>query len=125
LRANALWLYRGGEFASHGLDKGAEQYKSKHLVAMSRKRMHIFYAGNVQGVGFRYQAKSVASGYEVAGVIRNLADGRVELVAEGAKEELEAFRQGIRDSGMEGLIRQEQASWGEATGEFRGFEIVR
>jgi acylphosphatase len=92
---------------------------------MSRKRMHIFYSGNVQGVGFRYAAKSVANGYEVTGVIRNLPDGRVELVAEADKAELEAFRQGIRDSGMEGLIRQEQVTWREATNEFRGFEIVR
>jgi acylphosphatase len=97
----------------------------KELVAMSRKRMHIFYSGNVQGVGFRYEARSVANGYEVTGVIRNLPDGRVELVAEGDKAELEAFRQGIRDSGMEGLIRQEQVTWREATNEFRGFEIVR
>lgn len=92
---------------------------------MNRKRMHIFYSGNVQGVGFRYEAKSVANGYEVTGVVRNLPDGRVELVAEGTKSELEAFRQGIADSGVAGLIRHEQVSWSEGTGEFRGFEIVR
>ena len=63
---------------------------------MNRKRMQIFYSGSVQGVGFRYSVRSVATGFEVTGVVKNLPDGRVELVAEGAKAELEAFRQGIR-----------------------------
>jgi len=47
--------------------------------------MQILYSGAVQGVGFRYSVKSVASGYEVTGTVRNLADGRVELLAEGGK----------------------------------------
>jgi acylphosphatase len=87
--------------------------------------MHILYSGNVQGVGFRYTVKSVATGFEVTGTVRNLPDGRVELIAEGSKEELEAFRQGIRDSGMEHFIRNEDISWTGSTNEFRGFEIVR
>jgi len=87
--------------------------------------MQVCYAGRVQGVGFRYTAKSVASGFEVTGTVRNLPDGRVELVAEGARDELEAFRQAIRESGLDHFIRQEDVSWDEATNEFRGFEIVR
>ena len=61
---------------------------------MNRCRMQIFYSGHVQGVGFRYTAKTVAAGFEVTGTVRNLPDGRVELIAEGAREELEAFRDG-------------------------------
>lgn len=87
--------------------------------------MHIFYSGHVQGVGFRFTVKTVATGYEVAGVVRNLPDGRVELVAEGERNELEAFRAAIPDAGLSGCIRHEDASWTEARGEFRGFEIVR
>ena len=92
---------------------------------MSRCRVVMHYAGRVQGVGFRYTVKQVAAGYEVTGAVRNLPDGRVELVAEGGRAELEAFRQGIRDAGLDGFIRQEDAQWAEARGEFRGFEIVR
>jgi acylphosphatase len=92
---------------------------------MNRTRMQVFYSGRVQGVGFRYTTKSVAMGFEVTGTVRNLPDGRVDLTVEGAREELEAFRQAIRDSGMEGFIRHEQVNWSAATGEFRGFEIVR
>ncbi len=93
--------------------------------SVNRKRMQIFYSGSVQGVGFRYTVKSVASGFDVAGTVRNLSDGRVELVIEGMKEELSAFRQAIRDAGLEHFIRDEAVSWSEATGGFRGFEIVR
>jgi acylphosphatase len=92
---------------------------------MNRSRLHIFYSGHVQGVGFRFTVKRVATGYEVAGVVRNLPDGRVELVAEGERNELEAFRAAIPDAGLAACIRHEDAHWSEARGEFRGFEIVR
>ncbi len=92
---------------------------------VGRRRMQVLYSGNVQGVGFRYTARSVATGFEVSGTVRNLPDGRVELVAEGEKQELEAFRQAIRDSGLEHFIRDEAVVWAEAQNAFRGFEIVR
>ena len=91
---------------------------------MSRSRLHIFYSGRVQGVGFRYTVKLTATGFDVSGTVRNLPDGRVELVAEGTKEELDAFRRAIQDSEVGRFIRQETPSWSEATGEFRGFEII-
>ena len=86
--------------------------------------MQIFYSGRVQGVGFRYTVKKVVSGFEVTGTVRNLPDGRVELIAEGAKDELSAFRQGIRESGLEAFIQNEEVVWGEPANELRGFEIV-
>ena len=92
---------------------------------MKRSRMHIFYSGSVQGVGFRYTVKTVAAGFEVVGVVRNLIDGRVELIGEGSREELEAFRTAISESGMEHFVRNEEVKWCEPTSEFRGFEIVR
>jgi len=91
---------------------------------MNRCRMTILYSGQVQGVGFRYTAKTVATGFDIAGIVRNLSDARVELVAEGAREELEAFRQAIRGAGLAGFVRDENVAWSEAQNEFRGFEIV-
>ena len=87
--------------------------------------MQIFYSGCVQGVGFRYTAKTVAAGFEVTGVVRNLPDGRVELIAEGASAELEAFCGAIRDAGLAGFIRNESVNWCDAQNEYHGFEIVR
>jgi acylphosphatase len=87
--------------------------------------MRIWYSGRVQGVGFRITVCRVATGYEVTGTVSNLPDGRVELIAEGTREELEAFGQGILDAGLRRLIRGAQVDWSEASGEYRGFEISR
>ena len=91
---------------------------------MGRSRLQIYYSGRVQGVGFRYTVKQQAAGFEVVGTVRNLADGRVELVAEGERGELEAFCTTIRDAGLARFIQREETAWGEATGQFRGFDIV-
>ena len=94
-------------------------------MTAGRRRMHIFYSGRVQGVGFRYTVKRVAAGFELAGTVRNLLDGRVELIAEGDLAELKAFQQAIRDEGLAHFIRDEQVEWTEAQGGGRGFEISR
>jgi acylphosphatase len=96
----------------------------EQLSVANRCRLEIFYSGRVQGVGFRYTAKTVATGFEVSGMVRNLSDGRVALIAEGAREELEAFRAAIRDAGLKPFIRGETVTWNAAQNEFRGFEIV-
>ena len=87
--------------------------------------MTVLYSGRVQGVGFRYTAKTVITGFEISGTVRNLPDGRVELIAEGAPAELESFRAAIHDAGLTGFIHDEQVTWADPKNEFRGFEIVR
>ncbi len=91
---------------------------------MNRCRLFVFYSGTVQGVGFRYTVRSLAIGFEVSGTVRNLPDGRVELVAEGLKDELSAFQQAIRESELGHFIRREDVIWAEPAGGLRGFEIV-
>jgi acylphosphatase len=88
-----------------------------------RKRAHVFYSGRVQGVGFRYSVREVACGYEVTGFVRNLPDGRVEMVAEGEREETEAFLVALHESHLAGHIRGEDVNWSAASGEFNRFEI--
>jgi len=88
------------------------------------KRVVVLYSGRVQGVGFRATVRQLACGYEVTGTIRNLADGRVELLAEGASEELEAFLQGIDESGLSGFIDKRHIEWKSAQGSLRGFVIL-
>jgi acylphosphatase len=63
---------------------------------MPRVRRRVHFSGRVQGVGFRFTCHSLARGYQVAGHVRNLADGRVELVAEGEPLELERFLAAIQ-----------------------------
>ena len=94
------------------------------VLTMKRERVTNVYSGHVQGIGFRYAVRLLTASFEVTGTVRNLPDGRVELVAESAREELEAFLQAIRDSDVGPFIRQEQTRWSEAQNEFRGFEIT-
>ncbi len=91
---------------------------------MKRRSLQIYYSGRVQGVGFRYTVKMLASGFEITGTVRNLPDGRVELLAEGESDELEAFRRAVQDSEVGGFVRHEDVAWGDARGLFRGFEIA-
>jgi acylphosphatase len=51
----------------------------------------VFFQGHVQGVGFRYAAHGLAQRFAVTGYVRNLPDGRVEMVAEGAEAEVARF----------------------------------
>ncbi|HTU22810.1 MAG TPA: acylphosphatase [Gemmataceae bacterium] len=51
----------------------------------------VLYSGRVQGVGFRYTTHSLAAGYPVAGYVRNLPGGEVELVVEGEDNVVEGF----------------------------------
>src|SRR5688572_25939207 len=70
---------------------------SETMKAETEKRSTVLYSGRVQGVGFRYTTRSIARKYQVSGFVRNLPDGRVELVAEGAAHELEAFLGEVRE----------------------------
>ena len=58
-------------------------------------RKLVTYRGHVQGVGFRYATQSTAEGYAVAGYVRNLPSGEVELVAEGDESEVARFLEAV------------------------------
>ena len=86
-------------------------------------RRRVYYEGRVQGVGFRASACDVASRYEVAGTVRNLPDGRVELVAEGPEGQVEAFLGAVR-SEMGRHIRDERTESLPDGEPFSGFRVV-
>jgi acylphosphatase len=65
---------------------------------MQRECRRVYYSGRVQGVGFRFTSLHLARGFDVAGYVRNLPDGRVELVAEGDRAEIDAFLEAVRDA---------------------------
>jgi acylphosphatase len=82
----------------------------------------VYYSGQVQGVGFRATAAAVARRHAVRGWVRNLADGRVELFADGSADEIAAFLADIRDR-MSDLIRTEDAFEREPDEGLSGFRI--
>lgn len=55
---------------------------------MPKSRIHAFISGRVQGVSFRSSTRRVAKNLGVRGWVRNLSDGRVEVIAEGEKDKL-------------------------------------
>jgi len=68
-----------------------------HDATAPRVRRRVLYSGHVQGVGFRYTTQSIAPGFAVTGFVRNLADGRVELEAQGAPAVVAAFLQAVAE----------------------------
>jgi len=84
----------------------------------------ILYSGYVQGVGFRYTTASAARGFEVTGTVRNLPDGRVELIAEGDRAELDRFQREISQR-MHGHIEHVEIREQTADGSFHAFTIAR
>ena len=86
------------------------------------RRLHAYYSGSVQGVGFRFTAERLAVSLNLNGWVKNLKDGRVEVMCEGRKELLEEFAKKINGA-FGGYIKDADMDWGEATGEFEGFDI--
>jgi len=88
-------------------------------------RVDAYFSGHVQGVGFRFTAMDVADRFPgIVGFVRNLRDGRVEVVAEGAEEQVSAFIAAVADA-MEPYIHGVQKKQLPATGEFPDFSIAR
>ena len=89
---------------------------------MIRRTSH--FSGHVQGVGFRYTVVDLAKNLDVRGYVRNLPDGRVELVAEGDQAEIAKLLARIGEK-MEGFIKNRSDADAPATGEFKEFSVRR
>ncbi|MFT5525031.1 MAG: acylphosphatase [Pirellulaceae bacterium] len=89
---------------------------------MKPVRAQVYFAGRVQGVGFRVNVRQIARNFEVVGYVRNLPDGRVHLVAEGLPGELRRFIADIRQN-MGRNIHDAAEEELAASGEFEKFEI--
>jgi acylphosphatase len=85
-------------------------------------RRHVSYRGDVQGVGFRFAAMRAARGYAVTGYVRNLPDGRVEIVAEGDPDTVDSFLADVAER-LGDHIQSTQVATAPATGEFATFDI--
>jgi acylphosphatase len=89
---------------------------------MASQRRLVHFSGNVQGVGFRYTAIRVAGSFDVSGYVRNLPDGRVEVVVEGTQEQIDSFLTALQER-MGYYIRKMTQQLSEPLGEFSRFDI--
>lgn len=87
-----------------------------------KRQLHIYYYGNVQGIGFRFAARQIAHDTGVCGWVKNLPDGRVELVLEAEEAAIKTFFKKINHS-FTYYIRDYELEWCEARGEFEDFSI--
>ena len=83
----------------------------------------VLYEGRVQGVGFRYSVKSIATGYEGVGSVKNLVDGRVELEVQGEEGEVAAFLDAILESHLRRHINRFVVHDIPLKNGLKGFEI--
>ncbi|MBS7645850.1 MAG: acylphosphatase [Candidatus Bathyarchaeia archaeon] len=89
-----------------------------------RRRTHIYISGQVQGVFFRYETRRVAKELGVSGWVRNLPDGRVEVVAEGEEESIEKLIQFCRRGPPAAKVTNVEVKYEEPKGENRNFIII-
>ena len=88
-------------------------------------RLHAWVCGRVQGVGYRHFAWTEARRLDVAGWVRNEADGRVQVVAEGEKAALDDLLAALHRGPSWARVQDVEASWKDATGEFSTFDVRR
>ena len=85
--------------------------------------MNSFFSGHVQGVGFRYQVVSMAKGFDLTGYVKNLNDGRVELLAEGDESEVLSFLEAI-ESELDIYIKSVEKQTGSRIRQCANFSII-
>ena len=86
-------------------------------------RAHVYVAGRVQGVFFRWYTRDEAEKLGVKGWVRNLPDGRVEAVFEGEREAVERMIEFCRHGPPAAEVENVEVRWETPTGEHKGFKI--
>lgn len=87
-----------------------------------KKQIHVYFSGRVQGVGFRFTTEDIAQDLGVCGWVKNLRDGKVEVVAEAEEEVLKELLERIQRYFSQ-YIHDVDIHWQAATGEFGDFGI--
>ena len=82
-------------------------------------------SGEVQGVGYRFFAQRVAARHQIAGYVRNLEDGRVEALVEGALENVEGFKHDLATGPQSAQVEKIEEVSVEPTGRYFTFRIER
>jgi len=87
------------------------------------QRLTLFLKGRVQGVFFRVKTKELADRLGLVGYVENLADGRVKIVAEGKKQQLEKLADWARQGPKLARVNDQKVDLKPATGRYEEFVI--
>ena len=87
--------------------------------------MHLFVSGRVQGVGYRWHTKQESDRLGVTGWVRNLEDGRVEAIAQGARNALDALVAWCRKGPAHAGVTDVAATWDETEDVLADFSVKR
>ena len=91
----------------------------------ARVRAHLFVAGRVQGVAYRAYTQRQARRLGLVGWVRNVSDGRVELVAEGSRADVEALIAWCHEGSPFARVDRVDVAWDDdATSTLKGFEVT-
>ncbi|MCY3837323.1 MAG: acylphosphatase [Gammaproteobacteria bacterium] len=93
------------------------------MTQSTTKRAHLLIAGRVQGVGFRYSTAIEADSLGLNGWVRNLPDGRVEVVAEGTQAAVARLIEWCRQGPRYAWVRHVDVVWEVPLDETRGFGV--
>lgn len=92
---------------------------------MARVARRFFISGDVQGVGFRFFAQRAAARHQVVGFVRNLGDGRVEALAEGPADSVEAFKNDLATGPRFSVVDRVEELHLDPSGTYSSFRIER
>ena len=84
---------------------------------------HVFITGMVQGVFFRSKTRNEAKNHGVTGWVRNLSDGRVEVVFEGSKDNVNKLIDFVGKGPSGAKVLDLNVKWQNYSGEFKDFEV--
>ena len=88
------------------------------------RRAEILVKGLVQGVFFRHNTKKKADEFGLMGSVKNLRDGRVEIVCEGDEEEIKKLIAWSKHGPQGAIVEHVDVTWKEHTGELKEFRIL-
>ncbi|MFZ1080569.1 MAG: acylphosphatase [Candidatus Kryptoniota bacterium] len=91
---------------------------------MAEARAHLFVSGLVQGVGYRFFTVRKAGVYGMKGFVKNLFDGRVEVIAEGEKGLIQEFIKELNRGPISAHVTDMRIEWDKPTFEFDGFQSL-
>ncbi len=84
---------------------------------------HIVVTGMVQGIGYRFFVTRLAASLGLAGWVKNLPDGQVEITVEGDRSLIESMVRDLKTGHPYASVKGVTVEWGPWSGKYQGFRV--